>query len=125
MRDKKFLEKIKKILEKEKQRLTEELSSFAKKDKKPYGDWDTAFPQLGSFSGGDLDEERAKEIEEYQNLLPVEHALELKLLTIEQALKKIKKGTYGKCERCGKEIKKERLLAVPETRFCFSCSQKK
>lgn len=39
------------------------------------------------------------------------------LYEIEDAIKRIKSGTYGVCEITGKPIKKERLLAVPFTRF--------
>ena len=36
---------------------------------------------------------------------------------IEEALKRIEKGTYGKCELTGKAIPKSRLDAIPWTRF--------
>jgi RNA polymerase-binding transcription factor DksA len=37
---------------------------------------------------------------------------------IDAALNKITAGTYGKCERCGKEIEKEVLDLVPESQLC-------
>ena len=39
------------------------------------------------------------------------------LSEIEAAIKRIKAGTYGTCEGTGKPIAKERLLAVPFTRY--------
>lgn len=36
---------------------------------------------------------------------------------IDQALDRIRSGTYGKCELTGKRIEEERLLAIPWTRF--------
>lgn len=45
--------------------------------------------------------------------------------SIKTALLKIKKGTYGKCENCGKQIEVGRLLAMPTAQYCVSCSQKK
>jgi len=39
------------------------------------------------------------------------------LSEIEAAIQRIKAGTYGICEHTGKPIAKERLLAVPFTRF--------
>jgi hypothetical protein len=36
---------------------------------------------------------------------------------IEEALKRIEKGTYGTCELTGKSIPKARLEAIPWTRF--------
>ena len=43
------------------------------------------------------------------------------LYHLDMALEKIDKGTYGKCESCGKEIDKKRLEAVPHARFCYEC----
>lgn len=43
---------------------------------------------------------------------------------IKTALLKIKNGTYGKCENCGKQIETGRLLAMPTAQYCVSCSQK-
>lgn len=39
------------------------------------------------------------------------------LFEIEEAIKRIKKGTYGNCELTGKPINKDRLLAVPFARY--------
>lgn len=44
--------------------------------------------------------------------------------SIKAALLKIKKGTYGKCEKCHKNIEVGRLLAMPTAQYCLSCSRK-
>lgn len=44
--------------------------------------------------------------------------------SIKDALLKIKNGTYGKCEKCGKQIELGRLLAMPTAKLCVSCSRK-
>lgn len=44
---------------------------------------------------------------------------------IASSLTKLKKGTYGECERCGKQIETERLEALPTASLCLSCSKKK
>lgn len=44
---------------------------------------------------------------------------------ITDSLVKLKKGTYGKCEKCGKQIEVERLEAMPTASLCLSCSKKK
>lgn len=44
--------------------------------------------------------------------------------SIVTALSKIKKGTYGKCENCSKQIEVGRLLAMPTARLCVNCSKK-
>lgn len=43
---------------------------------------------------------------------------------ISHALAKLKRGTYGKCESCGKTIESERIEAMPTASLCLTCSQK-
>ncbi|MGI6097515.1 MAG: TraR/DksA C4-type zinc finger protein [Dethiobacteria bacterium] len=45
------------------------------------------------------------------------------LQSIDDALLRIADGTYGICRRCGEEIPRERLEAVPETEFCRPCRE--
>ncbi len=113
-----MIEKNKTILEKEKKSIEEMLKEFAKKSKDTAGDWDTKFPDFRAK--GALDEE-ADEVEEYASLLPIEKTLETKLQNIEKALEKIKKGQYGKCSLCGKEIAEKRLALIPEAETCNEC----
>ena len=40
---------------------------------------------------------------------------------IEEALRRIKDGSFGKCASCGKQISKPRLSAVPHARLCIEC----
>ncbi|MBI2329882.1 TraR/DksA C4-type zinc finger protein [Candidatus Daviesbacteria bacterium] len=40
------------------------------------------------------------------------------------ALTKIKKGTYGKCEKCGMKIEIGRLMIMPTAQYCIACSKK-
>ena len=40
---------------------------------------------------------------------------------IDEALRRIEEGTYGKCERCGKQIQPNRLKVVPHARLCIQC----
>lgn len=40
---------------------------------------------------------------------------------IDEALRRIKEGTYGICEKCGKQISAARLEAVPHARLCINC----
>ncbi len=42
---------------------------------------------------------------------------------IDNALKKIKKGKYGICENCGKNISKQRLAAIPFVNLCIKCKE--
>ena len=43
---------------------------------------------------------------------------------IDDALKRIDQGTFGRCENCHREIPGERLEAVPYARYCIRCAQK-
>lgn len=43
------------------------------------------------------------------------------LMKVNHALDRIKNGTYGICEKCGRTIEEERLKAVPYTTFCVDC----
>lgn len=47
-----------------------------------------------------------------------------KLKDIQHALEKFEMGTYGKCEKCKKEISLDRLEAKPEAKLCLECENK-
>ncbi len=113
---------LKKNLEKRKISIEKQLKKFADKDKKLTGDWDTRFPQFnGKESGNAAMEQAADEVEAYANLLPVEHSLELRLQSINNALKKIKTEKYGFCEKCQKKIEDERIKVYPDAQYCLKC----
>ena len=116
---KELIETLQEKLKKEKLALEKELSSFAKEDKNIKNNWDTRYP---NHDNGDMEEE-ADEVQEYDNLLSLEHNLELRLRDVNSALEKIKEGGYGTCQKCGKEIKEDRLLVCPEAKFCMTCNK--
>ena len=45
------------------------------------------------------------------------------LSQIDAALRRIDEGTYGVCERCGREIAPERLEAYPWASLCIDCAR--
>lgn len=45
------------------------------------------------------------------------------VLQIEEALKRMDAGSYGRCSNCGEAISVLRLEAVPYTRFCVNCQE--
>lgn len=47
------------------------------------------------------------------------------LLKIDEALRKLQEGTYGKCEDCGEDISEERLKILPFAIYCRDCQEKK
>lgn len=46
------------------------------------------------------------------------------LQMVENALSRIREGTFGECISCGNEINPKRLEAVPWTRYCIDCQEK-
>ncbi len=40
---------------------------------------------------------------------------------IDEALRRIEDGSYGKCCSCDQQISKDRLTAVPHARLCIEC----
>lgn len=115
--NKKLIEELKAKLEKEKESLEKELKSFAAEDKNLKHNWDAKYPNR---ENGNMEEE-ADEMQEYDNLVSLEHNLESKLKDVDLALEKINKEEYGICEKCGKEIEEARLEAVPEAKLCMKC----
>ena len=62
--------------------------------------------------------------EVHGRITTIKDDLTLFLGRIRSSLSKINKGTYGKCEKCGKQIEKDRLKALPTANLCLSCSKK-
>lgn len=111
-----FIKKMEEKLKEQQKKLREELSGFAKKSSRKEDDYDTNFPQYG-----EKEEENAAEVADFQDSLSLERNLEKTLAEVDQALEKIKKGNYGKCENCGKEIDEARLEAFPAALLCMDC----
>lgn len=44
---------------------------------------------------------------------------------LDDALQRIERGEYGRCNDCGKLIEKERLEAVPHAQLCLRCKLKR
>ena len=47
------------------------------------------------------------------------------LQEIDLALDRIKSGDYGICDVCGDKIPEARIRALPWTRFCLSCAERR
>jgi DnaK suppressor protein len=47
-----------------------------------------------------------------------------KLAAINEALEKLKEGTYGVCEDCGDKIGQGRLKVMPLAKYCVNCQSK-
>ena len=108
--DETLLKELKQKLLDEKSRLEAELSRFAK----PTGakdSYETKFEDIGTDP-----DENATAVEGYVDNIALEDNLENQLRDVGHALEKIEKGTYGICEKTGKEISLERLNVYPAAR---------
>jgi DnaK suppressor protein len=78
-------------------------------------------PGAGGVQGDALDNANADAEAELQIRL---HQTDGRLLrAIDEALGRIRQGTFGVCEVCKQPIFKERLQAVPWTRHCRACKE--
>jgi len=50
--------------------------------------------------------------------------LQVRLASIERAILRLEKGTFGVCQSCGEEIDKDRLEALPYAEQCIDCQRK-
>ena len=46
-----------------------------------------------------------------------------KHFNLQEALKRMDRGEYGECVRCGEDINEKRLLAVPWATLCIQCQE--
>lgn len=100
---------------------------------------DKALGQMRENGEADMSEYSSTELSNYDNhpadlgseLYSVEMNMALKvheqskLNDINNALKKFENGSYGKCEKCKKEIEYERLEVLPSAKLCLECEKDK
>jgi DnaK suppressor protein len=65
---------------------------------------------------------RTDEVEQEIDLALLENA-DITVHEIEAALERIKLGSFGMCSVCNRPISKERLTALPSTRYCIRCAR--
>ncbi len=53
---------------------------------------------------------------------PLSEGVRRELAEIDAALVRIEEGRYGRCLSCGGPMGLQRLRAIPEARYCVSCS---
>ncbi|HEX4835215.1 MAG TPA: TraR/DksA C4-type zinc finger protein [bacterium] len=113
------LEAYARLLLEERRRLREELSEMeehqVKTEEKPVAD-------VSGYEDDLVDV--ATETFEREKGLALESSVQGLLEMVEEALKKIRKGTYGICEGCGQQIDANRLRAIPYARLCIRCKER-
>ncbi len=111
-----FIKSQREKLLQEKSRIEGELKFIAEPTANPE-DFHSRFENLGD----DVDA-NALEVTNYEQSLAVEQDLEAMLKKINQALKAIDAGTYGKCEQ-GDDIEPQRLKVLPWATTCIKHSK--
>lgn len=87
-----------------------------------FSDPEARVPRTGGFEGDLIDQANADAEAELQIRL---HQADSHLLhAIDDALARMRRGTYGVCEVCQQPIPKVRLEAVPWTRHCRDCKER-
>lgn len=112
---KKFIEKQKKHLEQDLEKVKNQIEELKKSD--PFAD-----PEHVSDNAAvdtDVREQVGHETIEAQI-----KDLEKRVADIKAALNKIEKNNYGICNRCHKPIALARLKLIPEASYCIECEKK-
>lgn len=109
--EQKTLEELKKRLEVERASLDRQLADYGAS-----GEGIDVSVDEGFADSGQATAERSEAI-------GIVEALRAQRSDVAGALERLDKGTYGLCEKCGKEIPEARLDAVPSARLCVSCKQ--
>ena len=116
MLTKQHIEDFKTRLEKERDLLTAELASLGKQNPDNPADWEPA-PQGDQF-GADRND-NADIIEELHENNAAINELEVRLVSVNEALVRIQNGSYGMCQVSGEDIEIERLNANPAAQTCM------
>ena len=110
-----LLEDNKKKLLAEKARLQDMLKHGTVTDRETPGGHRPKFEEVGSE-----DSENAQESEQFANDLSVTEDLDVRLVKIVAALRRMEDGTYGKCSVGGEDIPEARLAAEPAADTCVT-----
>lgn len=111
------LERFRKRLEAEKERLEELIADYERdlEEARLTESSSDRSPDPGNAEASSMKLEYAKELSIEQNTLDL-------LRKVERALEQIDAGTYGSCESCGKAIPVERLEVLPYSTLCVECA---
>jgi RNA polymerase-binding protein DksA len=110
---------LKALLEQERDRLLEELEAM--EEHAPEVE-----EQAGMDIGGGYDEDLADVASttfEREKTIALESSVQATLTQVEEALQRIKAGTYGICQRCGNPIDFARLQVLPYATLCINCKE--
>jgi RNA polymerase-binding transcription factor DksA len=103
-------------LEAEKANLEAELEKVGRRNPDNPSDWE-AVPSNSEADSAD-ENIAADNIEDFEDNNAIVNTLEARYNDVKSGLDKIKHGTFGLCQVCGKEIETDRLEANPAARTC-------
>lgn len=101
------------LLQQEEKRLQENLSELESQDPKNR-------PQRLMENAP---EEQGDEAESGSRIFALKSIIGQKLAAVKQALRDLRRGNYGICDKCGQKIDPARLKAVPDAQFCLECEK--
>lgn len=113
-----FIDEIQKQLTDDETRLVRELEEISTKNPHNAEKYDARFQEVG-----DKEDENASEVATFTDNLTLEHELETALRDVRGAIERLKKGVYGICKYCGKQIDERRLKARPTSSACVECKK--
>ena len=112
------LGKFRHKLEEERKRLVYEVDSLDENVDHQHGQSEGA--ELSHYDQHQADAGTETFLEERD--LSMEANARTLLETVDQAMERLEKGTFGLCTRCEKPIGTERLEALPWTPYCIECA---
>lgn len=110
-------EKFRKILTEERERLVAQWKRVQSRDSAE--DQSDEVSDLSDYDNHPAD--AASETFEREKDLAIDENMGDMIASIDRAIEKIDEGNYGICDRCGREIGKVRLEALPYAAFCIEC----
>jgi len=116
--NKRDLQRFRKLIEAEKQRVMERLGMIEEEIH------DLAASQSGGQSySNHMADIGSDAIEQEQAFMHASQGSDY-LIALDEALKRIERGTYGTCEECGDKIPPRRLEAFLAAKLCIRCKSK-
>jgi len=110
--DKKTLQRLKKILLKEREEIIGGVKQIYESSK-----------EIGQDGIQDIGDEAAN-IYNKQILLSLNENERIRLQEVDEALDRLANGTYGICEECGGPVGLKRLEVRPVAKYCVPCKTK-
>ncbi len=114
------LTRFRKMLEEEKARV---MRSLAQHEKIIKHTDDQSGIEMGKAHSNHMADQGSDEYQ-YETTIKFANTEGRYLYNIEEALRRIEDGSYGKCQDCSKAIALPRLKRLPYTRLCIECKEK-